>query len=257
MAAAVIIFSSACADAPTAEPDEWQAGGDDSARVGARQEEVMAMTGLTGPYEELTDTQKGVVTAVGQMMSWIEEKYQQKFHYISYAPGGAIEQEHLKVYPEQGSESDVVTVYRTYENGAYHYKDDYGAILMRPAYEEQVRAFAEQYLPSEGIKIYTEIKDGYSGAADETPALNEISAVTYIFMDDALCSEQYEAFLEAVPGWLAENCQGVPVGIYLRVTEPEAWQQIDRANYEEKIREDIYTEEAECTISGNGKVTVY
>ena len=107
---------------------------------------------------------------------------------------------------------------------------------MRPAYEEQVRAFAEQYLPSEGIKLYTEIKDGYSGAADETPALNEISAVTYIFMDDALCSEQYETFLEAVSGWLAENCQGVPVGIYLRVTEPEAWQQIDRANYEEKIR---------------------
>ena len=26
----------------------------------ARQEEVMAMTGLTGPYERLTDTQKGV-----------------------------------------------------------------------------------------------------------------------------------------------------------------------------------------------------
>ena len=44
----------------------------------------------------------------------------------------------------------------------YRYEDDYGAILMRPAYEEQVRAFAEQYLPSEGIKIYTEIKNGGS-----------------------------------------------------------------------------------------------
>ena len=128
---------------------------------------------------------------------------------------------------------------------------------MRPAYEEQVRAFAEQYLPSEGIKIYTEIKNGGSGAAEEEAILNEVSAVTYIFMDDALCSEQYEAFLEAVPDWLTENCQGVPAGIYLRMAESEAWKQIGRSDYEDKLREDIYTEEAECAISGSGKVTVY
>ena len=45
------------------------------------------------------------------------------------------------------------------ENGMYRYEDDYGAILMRPAYEEQVRTFAEQYLPSDGIKIYTGDKE--------------------------------------------------------------------------------------------------
>ena len=236
---------------------EWKASYDGGAWLGARQEEVMDMTGLTGPYEELTDTQKGVVTSVVQMLDWIEGKYEQQFHYISYAPGDAVEQEHLKVYPEQGGESDVVTVYRTYENGMYRYEDDYGAILMRPAYEEQVRAFAEQYLPSEGIKIYTEIKNGGSGAAEEEAILNEVSAVTYIFMDDALCSEQYEAFLEAVPDWLTENCQGVPAGIYLRMAESEAWKQIGRSDYEDKLREDIYTEEAECAISGSGKVTVY
>ena len=174
-------------------------------------------------YDGGACTQKGVVTSVVQMLDWIEGKYEQQFHYISYAPGDAVEQEHLKVYPEQGGESDVVTVYRTYENGMYRYEDDYGAILMRPAYEEQVRAFAEQYLPSEGIKIYTEIKNGGSGAAEEEAILNEVSAVTYIFMDDALCSEQYEAFLEAVPDWLTENCQGVPGSIC-------AWQSLKRGN---------------------------
>ena len=161
-----------------------------------------------------------------------EGKYEQQFHYISYAPGDAVEQEHLKVYPEQGGESDVVTVYRTYENGLYRYEDDYGEILKRPSYEEQVRIFAEQYLPSEGIKIYTEIKDGGNGAADGESFLKEVSAVTYIFMDEALCSGQYETFLEAVPDWLTENCQGVPAGIYLRMAESEAWKQIGRSDYE-------------------------
>ena len=217
----------------------------------------MLETGLPADYSALTDTQKSAVTSIEDMLTWLEGKYQQNFCYVSSAPGDAIEQEHLKVYPEQGDESDIVTVYRSYENGLYWYEDDYGDILMRPAYEEQVRTSVEQYLPSEGIKIYSEIKSGGSGAADEGAVLNEVSAATYIFMDDALCSEQYETFLEAVPDWLTENCQGVPAGIYLRMTESEAWQQIDRSNYEDKIREDIYTEEAECAISGKGKVTVY
>ena len=237
-------------------PDEWEKSyvstGEDEL-----QKEIMRETGLPADYSALTDTQKSVVTSIEDMLTWLEGKYQQKFYYVSYAPGDAVEQEHLKVYPEQSDESDIVTVYRTYENGLYRYEDDYGAILMRPAYEEQVRAFAEQYLPSEGIKIYTEIKNGGGSPADEEPVLNEVSAVTYIFMDDALCSEKYETFLETVPDWLTENCQGVPAGIYLRMTESEAWQQIDRSDYEDKLREDVYTKEAECAISGSGKVTVY
>ena len=237
-------------------PDEWDKSyvstGEDE-----QQKEIMRETGLSGDYSALTDTQKSAVTSIEDMLTWMEGKYQQKFCYVSYAPGDAIEQEHLKVYPEQGDESDIVTVYRTYENRLYRYEDDYGAILTRPAYEEQIRTFAEKYLPSEGIKIYTEIKNGGSSVADAEPVLNEVSAVTYIFMDNALCSEQYETFLEAVPDWLTENCQGVPAGIYLRMTESEAWQQIDRSDYEDKLREDVYTKEAECAISGSGKVTVY
>ena len=238
-------------------PEEWQASYDNGARIKARQKEVMDMTGLSGPYENLSDTQKGVVTSVTQILDWIEGKYEQQFHYISYAPGNYIEQEHLKVYPKNGSENDIVTVSRTYKNGLYRYEDDYGEILKRPFYEEQIREFAMQYLPFEGIKIYTEIKDGSSGVTDGESILNEISAVTYIFMDDAICSDQYETFLEAIPTWLKENCQGVPAGIYLRMTESEAWEQIDRANYEDMLREDIYTEKAECTISESGKVAVY
>ena len=49
----------------------------------------------------------------------------------------------------------------------------------------------------------------------------------------------------------------MPAGIYLRMAESEAWKQIGRSDYEDKLREDIYTEEAECAISGSGKVTVY
>ena len=58
------------------------------------------------------------------MLDWIEGKYEQQFSLYILRAGDAVEQEHLKVYPEQGGESDVVTVYRTYENGMYRYEDD-------------------------------------------------------------------------------------------------------------------------------------
>ena len=88
------------------------------------------------------------------------------------------------------------------------------------------------------------------------PAMEYSPAATYIFMNEDLCFQQYEAFLKAVPDWLTENCQGVPAGIYVRMANSEDWKQIDRSNYEDKLREDIYTKEAECAISGSGKVTV-
>ena len=44
---------------------------------------------------------------------------------------------------------------------------------------------------------------------------------------------------------------------HLDVYKRQAWLQIDRSDYEDKLREDVYTKEAECAISGNGKVTVY
>ena len=116
------------------------------------QKEIMRETGLPGEYSALTDTQKSAVTSIEDMLTWLEEKYQQKFHYVSYAPGDSIEQEHLKVYPEQGDESDIVTVYRTYENGMYRYEDDYGAILTRPAYEEQIRTFCRTVSAFRGDK---------------------------------------------------------------------------------------------------------
>ena len=128
---------------------------------------------------------------------------------------------------------------------------------MRPAYEEQVRAFAEQYLPSEGIKIYTEIKNGGSGAAEEEAILNEVSAVTYIFMGRRPVFRTVRGVSGGCAGLADGELSGRAGRRYLRMAESEAWKQIGRSDYEDKLREDIYTEEAECAISGSGKVTVY
>lgn len=222
-----------------------------------RQEELLEEMGLSGDYDELTDTQKSAVTSADDMLAYLEEKYGKRFCYLSYAPSGTLDKEHLEAYPADGQPYDKVTVYRTYENGEYSYEDDYENILIRPRYEETVRDFAEEYFPAEGIKVYTDIKS-IDGSVTEENILENVSAVTYVFTDDSVCSaEAYERFVDACGQWLKEHCQGVPAGIYLRMTQSEAWAKISEADYEDSIREDIFTAENDCSISGSGKVTIY
>ena len=61
----------------------------------------------------------------------------------------------------------------------------------------------------------------------EENILETVSAATYVFTDDSVCSsEAYERFVDACGQWLKEHCQGVPAGIYLRMTQSEAWAEI-------------------------------
>lgn len=281
MAVSVLFVCNACAHVPAGSSDGNEH--DSAVKEGElteRQKEILTHEGLPADYDKLTDSQKSAVTSIEDMLAWLEDKYQQEFCYVSYVPGGTLEEEQLEAYPAESSEADTVTVYRTYEDGSYQYEDNFTEVLVRPVYEEWVGGFVQQYLPVEGVKIYTEIKTidekldktisenvlakGDAGADLEEDAAEDViemlsgrvSAVTYVYMVSAVYGSQYDRFLDAVPGWLSENCRGVPAGLWLRMADTEEWQDIDSSNYEDKIREDIYTEKADCAISGSGKVTV-
>ena len=166
-----------------------------------RQIKLLEEMGLPADYGELTDSQKNAVTSIEAMLSYLERKYQEKFCYLSYAEEGTLEKEHLEAYPASGTPSDVVTVYRTYEDGEYHYEDDYANIGVRPLYESRVRGFAVQSFPESGIKVFSDIRnlgqctEGQS--VTEENVLHSVSAVTYIFISESACTEtQFRVFTE-------------------------------------------------------------
>lgn len=231
------------------------AGEEAGVELTQRQKDLLEQLGLPTEYDELTDSQKNAVSSIEDMLTYLEDKYEQSFSYLSYAAAGVLEEEHLEAYPSQGDLKDKVTVYRTYEDGAYQYEDDYRTVLLRPQYEKKVEDFAAQYFPGDSLKIYSEIK-AVGEDADEENLLQNVSAVTYIFLDQSACEEGYDAFAGASLQWLEENCRGSAAGIYLRLTYPSAWEEISRYNYEEKIREDIFARKTECAVSESGKGTV-
>ena len=173
-----------------------------------------------------------------------------------------LEEEHLEAYPKSGTRADVVTVYRTYEDGEYHYEDDYGNIGLKLLYESRMREFAAQIFQESGIKIYSDVSSTVQDAevqnVTEENVLQTLSANTYIFISDSVCTkQQFHDFKEECAQWLGSQCQGAAAQICLRLTDAAQWELINEEDYEDKLREDIYMDEAECAVTASGKITVY
>ena len=233
-----------------------------STELTQRQIDLLEEMGLPTDYDRLTDTQKNAITSIEAFLTYLEDKYQEEFCYLSYAEAGALEEEHLEAYPASGTPADVVTVYRTYEDGEYHYEDDYSNIGVKPLYESRIREFAGQFFSESGIKVFSDIRNSGQGtdgqSVTEENVLRTVSAVTYIFISESVCTEeQLQDFTEECAQWMESQCQGVAAQICLRLTDAAQWELIDTAGYEDKLRADIFTAEAECAVSASGKVTVY
>ena len=204
LASACLWSAAGCAGAGTGMDREDE---EVSTELTQRQRELLEEMGLPADYDKLTDTQKNAVTSIEAMLSYLENKYQEKFCYLSYAEAGTLEKEHLEAYPASGTTSDVVTVYRTYEDGEYHYEDDYANIGVRPLYESRVREFAVQSFPESGIKVFSDIRNlgqGTDGqSVTEENVLHTVSAVTYIFISESVCTEaQFRDFTEECAQWM-------------------------------------------------------
>lgn len=217
--------------------------------------------GLPTDYDRLTDTQKNAITFIEALLTYLEDKYQEEFCYLSYTEAGALEEEHLEAYPASGTPADVVMVYRTYEDGEYHYEDDYGNIGVNPLYESRVREFAGQAFSESGIKVFSDIRNSGQGtdgqSVTEENVLHTVSAITYIFISESVCTEaRFQEFTEECARWMERQYQGVAAQVCLRLTEEAQWEQINSSDYEDILREDTFIDKAECMVSNSGKVTI-
>lgn len=227
-----------------------------------RQEELLEEMGLPTEYDSLTDSQKNAITSIEDCLTYLEDKYHEEFRYLSYAETGPLEEEHLEAYPASETPSDVVTVYRTYEDGEYHYEDDYGKIGEKPLYESRIREYATQSFPDSGVKVFSDIRNSGHGtegqSVSEENVLQTTSAVTYIFISDTVCTEElFQDFTQDCAKWMESRCQGVAAQFCLRLTDAAQWESIGVSTYEDKLGEDIFSAEAECGISAAGEVTIY
>lgn len=227
-----------------------------------RQKELLEKMGLPTEYDKLTYSQKNAVVSIEEMLVYLEKTYHEAFSYLSYTAPGVLEKEHLEAYPVSGSPADVVTVYRTYEDGEYTYEDDYRSLQAASLYESAVKSFVRKSFPEAATKVFCDVRstsgEVSAGEVTEQNVMRSVSAATCIFISaDACTEEQFETFAQESARWLGENSSGVPAQIWLRLTVPSEWDEIQRSMYEDKLTEDIFISEKECAVSASGQISVY
>ena len=207
-----------------------------------RQKEILSRRGLSTDYEKLNDSEKSAIAAIEYMLSYLENKYGDKFVYTGYVDGrNGLEREHLTVYPEKGSMKDVVTVYRTYADGVYTCTDDYINVLAREAYQTAVEKFSRAYFP-EGIIVTRVKKVPEEKIPDEDRLLWDISAQTEMIFDESVVSkEQAGAFLKDYSAYMQESDTNVSSLIEVYLMDSDTVEAFDTYDFENSLLHSSYS----------------
>lgn len=229
---------------------------EESVELTERQKEILTEIGLPTDYAELSDREKSAIVAIEDMLTYLENKYNEPFIYIGYVEGRDLEQEHLTAFPENGSMNDEVTVYRTYEDGEFTCTDNYVNILAAPVYQKAMEQYVSNYFT--GAALFTEVTDVPGGEVpDEESALFTISAVSSLLLDASAVDEaQIDAFVQDYTTMMEENSAGVPSAMDIWLMDADTIKEINAYNYHDALLQAEHSGVLTVSVSSSGKVTV-
>lgn len=219
-----------------------------------RQKQILEEVGLPTDYDALTMKQKSSIQAIEEMLRYLETKYDDSFSYEGYVASSNLEKEHLIVRPESYPHLGSVTVYRTYESGAFVYLDDYSSLLAKPMYENAVDHWLSQSLDQEQYIVFSDISFA-NQTVDEEHILSQASAATYVMIAQDACSEErLEAITNDYAAWLKEASAGQQSNVtILYLVSNEEFAGLNETNYMDRLPELRNSVHFSCSISVHGE----
>ena len=121
-----------------------------------RQKEILMEEGLTTVFEDLTYTQKKAIVAIEDMLTYLDEKYNDEFSYAGYIAKNVLEPEQLIAF-KTGTDRDFdcFTVTTT-ENG---YEDNYIEFVSSDLFSEYIEDLVREICPDAKMKVYATVTD--------------------------------------------------------------------------------------------------
>ncbi len=215
-----------------------------------RQKDILSQMNLPKNYEELTIIQKNAIVAIEDMLSYLENKYDETFTYSGYYEASSAEEEHLTAVCSLG----VVTVYRSRENGQYSYNDNYLAISASPQYQEAISNYLAEFFEGGKYKVFSVVN---SISNTEVMLLHGASAVSYVFFDSTVTETEFAVFVSHYADWIKEQANGNATITKFYLLQNDDLGNIYDFNYEEKVLESIYTKKLCCSISDSGEINIF
>ena len=219
-----------------------------------RQIEILCQLGISTEVDELTDNQKEGIVAIEEMLTYLEDKYNENFEYLGYVQGSNLEGESLTAKKVGGTFVDVVTVIR--KNGTF--EDDYAKVLARADYEKYIRNYFGE--KGDSVKVYSdisEVAEDYESYLSENP-FKVISSSDCIFLDASTFDEEaFEKIISEYSELLKTNLDGNSNCTVFYLYDTSVFSDLNRFNYKSRVIEHDSIIHKAISISVRGEVNIF
>ncbi|MCR5600975.1 MAG: hypothetical protein K6G33_09590 [Ruminococcus sp.] len=196
-AVSTVVCLSSCVKAQT----------DKTAVLNDWQKEVLAAEGLPTEADELTDSQLKSIQRIYEMITYLNEKYNEEFIYAGYLEPEANQTETLYAYPRLlGADygRNTVTV-KTTKDG---FTDDYSDRSIVDYAEEMANDFMKDYFDSDQVIAFFKVNacDIKKNEVIDGDFQWKLGVSDIIFVNEDICNaEQIEEFAVNYAKWLYEH----------------------------------------------------
>ena len=171
------------------------------------QKEVLAAEGLPTEADELTDSQLKSIQRIYEMITYLNEKYNEEFIYAGYLEPESNQTETLYAYPRLlGNDygRNTVTVKATNDG----FSDDYSDRSIVDYAEEMANDFMKDYFDSDQVIAFFKVNacDIKKNEVIDGDFQWKLGVSDIIFVNEDICnSEQVEEFAVNYAKWLYEH----------------------------------------------------
>ncbi|NLX75647.1 MAG: hypothetical protein GXZ13_07500 [Synergistaceae bacterium] len=230
---------------------------EESVVLSRRQKDILEEVGLPSKYSELNKQQRSNIVAIGELLSYVEDKYGEKFKFKGYVPGG-LEKEHITLNTPFG----VFRAWRELIDGEYVYDDNYVRIFAHIPYSQALGEFIEGEIGNREFKIFSGsgyfISDDMEEmivAMDEGRILEVFSGTTSVFVDDPFEEGELEEIVQRYAEWRVPASKGQSSLTTFYLVEKEELKWINQFNFFE-ISESIIIRGLRCYIKESGEISI-
>lgn len=150
-------------------------------KLNERQISILKNANLPTEWKKLNYTGRQCITAIEEMLQYLDKKYGKTFCYNGYVPENKIflDQERLYAYAE-GDDPDIDTF--TVERDGKGFKDGYQWVLLAPGVQKEMEEKLSPILEGQKYKMFTEL----SGVSEE----GRVKAIDiFVYVDNSNTSE--------------------------------------------------------------------
>ena len=171
--------------------------------------DLLEAQGLPTDIEQLTPSQKRSIQHIYEMITYLNEKYDEEFVYAGYVEPGVMDEETLYAYPKQfGAEGGKNTVEVTLDEKG-NFTDTYSDMGVSSYLEKLIGDYVRSYFKSDEIAYFMSVNASDIKSMDEVKNgdFNWDIGVTngVFFSDKCFKSEDIEAFVPEFAKWLYKH----------------------------------------------------